>query len=88
MSAVGDADFVTFRIVDEGPGIAPELQEEIFTAFYSTRSERSGGLGLAITRRIVMEAGGTITATNSVRGGAEFAVRVPVVATPEDGSAS
>lgn len=78
--ATGDASFVTFRIADEGPGIAPELREEIFTAFYSTRSERSGGLGLAITRRIVVEAGGSITAANRERGGAEFTVRVPVFA--------
>ena len=53
VAAAGDADFVTFRIADDGPGIPPELREEIFTAFYSTRAERSGGLGLAITRRIV-----------------------------------
>ncbi len=79
VAADGAADFVTFRIADEGPGIAPELREEIFTAFYSTRAERSGGLGLAITRRIVMEAGGTITAANGERGGAEFTVRVPAV---------
>lgn len=79
VTAAGDADFVTFRIADEGPGIAPELREEIFAAFYSTRAERSGGLGLAITRRIVVEAGGTIAAGDSEFGGAEFTVRVPVV---------
>jgi signal transduction histidine kinase len=80
VSASSDAACVTFQIADQGPGIAPELREEIFTAFYSTRSERSGGLGLAITRRIVMEAGGTITAAGGERGGAIFTVRVPVVA--------
>ena len=79
VAATSDSDVVTFRIADEGPGIAPELRKEIFTAFYSTRTERSGGLGLAITQRIVMEAGGTITAGASASGGAEFTVRIPVV---------
>ena len=84
IAAGSDAEFVTFRITDEGPGIAPELEQQIFTAFYSTRSERSGGLGLAITRRIVVEAGGTITAANTEHGGAEFTVRVPVLAASAD----
>lgn len=79
VAAVADSEFVTFRIADEGPGIAPELRREIFTAFYSTRAERSGGLGLAITQRIVSEAGGTITAGASASGGAEFTVRIPVL---------
>jgi len=78
VTGAADANFVTFRIEDEGPGIPPELREEIFTAFYSTRSQRSGGLGLAITRRIVAEAGGTIVAGDGERGGAEFCVRLPV----------
>ena len=53
MGASPESDFLSFRISDEGTGIPPELREEVFTAFYSTRAERSGGLGLAITRRIV-----------------------------------
>jgi signal transduction histidine kinase len=69
--------FVEIRVADEGPGVAPELREAVFEPFYSTRSARAGGLGLAITRRIVSDAGGTICAGSGERGGAEFVVQLP-----------
>ena len=39
--------------------------------------EWSGGLGLAITRRIVDDANGTIEVGDGTAGGAEFTVRIP-----------
>jgi signal transduction histidine kinase len=73
--------FVEVNVADEGPGLPPELHEAVFEPFYSTRSERAGGLGLAITRRIVLDAGGTIRALGRERGGAEFLVRLPTAET-------
>lgn len=55
------------RIHDEGPGIPPELREEIFTPFYTTKTSGTG-LGLAFVRRVVEAAGGAITAEASERG--------------------
>jgi two-component system sensor histidine kinase AtoS len=69
--------FVEFSVADGGPGVPLELREAVFEPFYSTRSERAGGLGLAITRRIVSDAGGTIRAESRERGGATFRVRLP-----------
>jgi signal transduction histidine kinase len=79
LRAQQQGESVWLRISDQGPGIAPELREEIFTAFFSTRAERSGGLGLAITRRIVSEAGGSVVAREAPGGGAEFVVQIPIV---------
>jgi signal transduction histidine kinase len=66
------------RVVDAGPGVAPALRERIFEPFFTTRSERAGGLGLAITRRIVEEAGGAVEVDAAPGGGSEFRIRLPL----------
>jgi signal transduction histidine kinase len=71
-------EFVTLAIADEGPGVAPELREKIFEPFYTTGTGRAGGLGLAITSRLVAEAGGEISVDGGLEGGAEFLVHLPV----------
>jgi signal transduction histidine kinase len=73
--------FVEVSVSDEGRGVPPDLREAVFEPFYSTRSKRAGGLGLAITRRIVSDAGGTIRTQDREGGGAEFLVRLPTVET-------
>jgi C4-dicarboxylate-specific signal transduction histidine kinase len=73
---------VDIIVSDEGPGIPTGLRSEIFEPFYSTRTESAGGLGLAITRRIVQEAGGEIRVSNRETGGAEFAVRLAAAEDP------
>ncbi|HXK24495.1 MAG TPA: HAMP domain-containing sensor histidine kinase [Myxococcota bacterium] len=67
---------VTLRVCDAGPGIPPALREHIFEPFFTTRPERAGGLGLAITRRIVEESGGAIEVDAAPGGGSEFRVRL------------
>jgi signal transduction histidine kinase len=67
-------------VSDEGPGIAPELRGAVFEPFFSTRSDRSGGLGLAIARRLVEQAGGAIEIGDGEPRGAEFRVRLPAAA--------
>ena len=68
---------VELLVSDEGPGIAEELRDAVFEPFFSARRDRPGGLGLAITRRIVTEAGGEIAVSAGAGGGAEFRVRLP-----------
>jgi two-component system, OmpR family, sensor histidine kinase ChvG len=90
-----DAAFVEIRVEDEGPGIAPDKLEEIFKRFYTYRptaeSSRgnNSGLGLSISREIVLAHGGSIWAENrytpgageSVEAtGARFIVRLPAAA--------
>jgi signal transduction histidine kinase len=70
---------VEILVSDEGPGIPPALREAVFEPFVSTRRDRPGGLGLAISRRIVEEAGGTLDIGESERGGAELRVRIPAL---------
>ena len=78
-----DARQCHIRIRDFGPGIAPELQETVFTPFYRiehSRSRESGGtgLGLSIARNIVLRHNGELTLTNHPAGGLLVHVVLPL----------
>lgn len=65
-------------VADRGPGVPPELRARVFEPFFSTKPERPGGLGLGISRRVVEEAGGTLSVVDRPGGGAVFRARLPV----------
>ena len=74
-------DSVVVTVRDNGPGIAAGELEKIFEPFFSRRRGHDGtGLGLAVTRGIVEDHGGTIRARSEVGEFAEFEVRLPVSA--------
>jgi len=63
--------FVRVSVSDTGPGIAPHIADQLFTAFVSTKSEGMG-LGLSICRTIVEANGGRIWMEPRDGGGTEF----------------
>jgi signal transduction histidine kinase len=69
----GSGRTVTFS--DDGPGIAPEILERIFTPFLTSKTKGTG-LGLAIAHKIVEAHGGAIEAQNGPGGGAIFTIRL------------
>ncbi|MBL9143888.1 MAG: HAMP domain-containing histidine kinase [Verrucomicrobiaceae bacterium] len=68
------------RVIDNGPGIAPEHLPHLFDRFYRADESRHGtqhnGLGLAISKAIVEAHGGALEATNAAEGGAVFGLRI------------
>ena len=73
------------RDKDTGPGIAPEEQKHIFDRFYRgdpARSRGGTGLGLALTRSIVLAHDGQISVNSILGKGSCFIVRLPLV--PQD----
>ena len=81
-----DGREVRLQVIDDGPGIAPELVERIFEKFYRVPEagmladhRRAGtGLGLAICRGFIEAMGGRITAANRAdRSGAVFTIALP-----------
>jgi signal transduction histidine kinase len=52
------------NIVDNGPGISPEVMEQIFVPFFTTK-ESGSGIGLSLSRQIMKNHGGSIEATSS-----------------------
>jgi signal transduction histidine kinase len=66
----------TVKVLDRGPGIAPEERELIFQRFWRRDRNQQGstGLGLSIVQRIVELHGASIAVENRVLGGAEFSL--------------
>ena len=64
------------EIVDDGPGLPPEIAEEIFEPFVSGR-ENGTGLGLALVSKIIAEHKGWIS-VDSVPGRTVFRISLPV----------
>ena len=68
----GDNEVIV-HVRDNGPGIDPEIADQLFEPFYTTKPSGQGlGLGLAITRFIVDSVGGKISCHNLPTGGLEF----------------
>jgi len=67
------------EIVDNGPGIPPEVQSHLFEPFFTTKSVGNGtGLGLVISNRIVADRHGGEIEVESRPGETRFKVRLPV----------
>lgn len=78
-SAQSEGDRVILRLVDQGPGIAPDERERVFEAFYLGSVQAAGavkgtGLGLSICREQVHSLGGHIEAGT---GCGDFKVTLP-----------
>lgn len=77
----GQTIVVTVR--DNGPGIPKEVMSKLFVPFFTTRKTGSG-LGMAVTRRIVENHGGTISVDSEMGEGAIVSISIPIVrSTPE-----
>jgi signal transduction histidine kinase len=75
----GDHAFV--RVIDDGPGISPDLLPHLFqlTARAASNSRTGGaGLGLTIAARLLRNQDGTIEAANAPPRGAIFTLRLPL----------
>ncbi len=62
---------VTIEVTDNGPGIKEDILEKIFVPYFTTKPDGSG-IGLALTRQIMSNHGGFISAGNLEEGGASF----------------
>lgn len=73
---------ITLRVLDTGEGIRPEMFEQLFIPFASSKPTGCG-LGLSICKRIVEEHHGTINAATRPEGGACFTVTFPPTASED-----
>ncbi|WDZ85509.1 sensor histidine kinase [Micromonospora cathayae] len=74
-----DASSVEIVVRDSGPGVAPELAQEVFTHGFTTKAAQGGerGIGLALTRLVCHRRDGEIAVTNT-GDGAMFTARMSV----------
>jgi signal transduction histidine kinase len=77
-------DVVRLVVSDDGPGVAPELRDQVFDRFVRAEGDSGGsvGLGLAIVRAVARSHGGSVVLESPPEGGARFVVTLP--AAPDD----
>ncbi len=83
IAATHDARYLIVTVDDDGPGIPPEMRDEVFKPFVRLDEARNvdeggTGLGLAISRDIARGHGGDITLLDSPMGGLRAMLRLPV----------
>jgi len=69
--------WVQFTVTDAGPGVAPEVAQQLFTPFFTTRAEGMG-LGLSLCRTVIEQHGGALDFGPGPAGvGSEFRFTLP-----------
>jgi CheY-like chemotaxis protein len=81
-------DRIRFTVADTGPGLREADTVRIFEEFEqgdgtSTRAHGGAGLGLAISKRLVLAMGGTISVSSTLGKGSEFIFEIPATS-PSD----
>lgn len=67
-----------FEIEDNAGGIPPEILDQIFSQYFSTKGDTGTGIGLSLSKMIVEEnMGGTLSVSNTDKG-ACFAMKLPL----------
>jgi two-component system NtrC family sensor kinase len=71
---------VVIRIVDNGPGMPPEVKQRVFNPFFTTKPVGKGtGLGLSISYQIIVEKhNGSLKCTSELGQGSEFRIEIPL----------
>ncbi|KAA2236160.1 ATP-binding protein [Salinarimonas soli] len=82
ISANHETRWLVVTVDDDGPGIPPDLREEVFKPFVRldearNQDEGGSGLGLAIARDIARSHGGDISLSDAPLGGLRATVRLP-----------
>jgi two-component system NtrC family sensor kinase len=73
-----EGESLVMMIEDTGPGVAPEILEEMFDPFFTTKGKKGTGLGLSIVRTIMEAHRGTIECESHVTRGTTFILRLPL----------
>ena len=82
--------YTEITIRDDGAGFDPEELYHVFDRFYRGKKENAAGygIGLALSKMIIVRQEGTLTAGNHPEGGALFTVRFPKQAPPPGSGAN
>ncbi|HZZ18443.1 MAG TPA: ATP-binding protein, partial [Opitutaceae bacterium] len=85
LSARSDGDHVVFTVTDDGIGIPPDEQKNLFIRFSRLKSTPNSaipgtGLGLAVSRALAERMGGTVGFSSAPGGGSIFFLRIPLEA--------
>jgi len=76
VSVFFDQNQAVLEFRDTGHGMSPEVVDNIFSPFFTTKAKGTG-LGLAITHKVITEHGGRISVDSREQEGTCFTVRLP-----------
>ncbi len=68
---------IVIQVSDSGPGVDAENVERLFEPFFSTKGSKGTGLGLAVTRKIIQEHGGSLELASKPGQSAVFVIHLP-----------
>jgi signal transduction histidine kinase len=77
VSRNGETALVEVR--DSGPGISPQIRDQLFQPFVTFGKKNGLGLGLALSRQTVLDQGGDLWVESEPGRGARFLIRLPLV---------
>jgi two-component system OmpR family sensor kinase len=89
LTARRDGDEALLEVLDDGPGISADMEDQVFDRFVrgegpaDTAGGGGSGLGLAIVRAVAESHGGSVSAGRSTYGGARISVHLPLEQAPE-----
>ncbi|MGF1737364.1 sensor histidine kinase [Photobacterium satsumensis] len=76
VKVVEQGGWIHLAVLDNGPGIAPEMQQKILEPFYTTRQQGTG-LGLAVVQMVASAHKGRLTVESELGKGACFTLSLP-----------
>ena len=68
---------IILEVTDTGIGMPPDIQEKIFTSFFSTKGHQGTGLGLLVTGKLIEDHNGTINLSSEEGKGTRFKTHLP-----------
>ncbi len=83
VEALSGEQHVRIDVIDNGPGIEPDVARRLFEPFYQgemgiARKHGGTGLGLALSRQLARTLGGDVTFASPPEGGSIFSLTLPV----------
>ncbi|MET0408357.1 MAG: ATP-binding protein [Hyphomicrobium sp.] len=85
ITSVVEGDEMIVSVRDNGTGIDPKIQTQIFDPFFSTKEVGEGmGLGLAVSHRIIANHGGSLSVKSSLGEWTEFRFNLPIASGKEN----
>ena len=86
-SLIMDGDSMKYAVTvsDNGPGMSPEIQKQIFTPFFTTKKQGEGtGLGLSVVQDLIHEVSGESNVVSVEGKGTRFDILFPVFRIQEE----
>lgn len=82
-----EGQHIVLTVSDNGEGIPPEIKEDIFNPFFTTKKKREGnGLGLYIVYNEVSKMGGDLRLDSEVGMGSVFTITIPIEEVSTEGA--